>query len=922
MSFDPDLDADAIFKLTTQSVGLLTFDAERNLIGANDIAREVFRVPALDREMPFEEVVSPHDWTPTDELWAELAGGEIKTLSGRIIGPGGEVAFIGKMTLLGGDAPNAVLTLAPDASRDTALSEMRAKAGVMNETQLIAEFTPDGMLMNANALFLSHVKNELDSVVGEKHSAFIERERASSPEYIAMWEQLAGGAGSTQDARYFDSDRQPSWLRETFTPISSDDGDVYSVMLSAMDISSLKSAEAEADGLLAAMGGSMAVLEMDMQGVVLSANETFQRLSGYNLNEIVGKSHSIFCDRDQSRSPAYKGLWLKLSAGESESGDMSFIRKNGKPLWLRAEYAPLRDLMGKPRAVVQFGSDITETRAASLEAASRLSVIDRAQCVLELSTTGQVLTANTNFLRLTGYTLDEIVGRHHRMLCDDAYAASTVYLEFWEQLALGEEKEGEFRHLGKDGREVWLTATYTPLTGLDGKPSKIVKHAFDVTAKKRRIAEDQGRIKAIERDQAMVEFDLSGRVITANRNFLTIMGYPADEVEGKHHRFMCEPSMAQADAYQVFWERLAAGEIQRGEYKQIGANGKEVWLQGSYNPIIDMNGRPIKIVMYATDVTMIKINAAEVASKAAAVDRGLAVVEFDIDGNLITANENFQKAMGYSLREIFGHHHSMFCSVDYIKSDDYRDFWIRLGKGEFIASRYHRIGKYDRDVYLQAIYSPIRNVKGEVARFIKYAYDVTPHVRLEKRIAAKSTEMSGAVESLAASIDSITASSNIATDLSNQTQDNARQGYDALNKAISSIELIQKSSADIADSVRVVGEIAGQTNLLAFNAAIEAARAGEHGVGFSVVADEVRKLAERSSDAAREITKLIEETTGRVNQGNDRSQHAKLAFERIVGSVEKTGASIRAIADSAQAQQGVSSNVVSLIRDLTSTVRG
>jgi methyl-accepting chemotaxis protein len=230
--------------------------------------------------------------------------------------------------------------------------------------------------------------------------------------------------------------------------------------------------------------------------------------------------------------------------------------------------------------------------------------LDRVQAIIEFDLDGTVISANENFLRIFDYELDEVVGQHHRMFCDPEYAESDAYAEFWNKLGRGEFHAEEFKRLAKGGREIWLQASYNPVFDDDGKPLRVVKFATDVTASKLQLAEFEGMIRAINRAQAVIEFELDGTVITANENFLRIFGYSLDEVVGKHHRIFCDPGYAESPEYARFWQKLARGEYEADEFKRLSQDGAEIWLQASYNPIFDIEGRPLKVVKFASDITV------------------------------------------------------------------------------------------------------------------------------------------------------------------------------------------------------------------------------------------------------------------------------------------------------------------------------
>jgi methyl-accepting chemotaxis protein len=240
---------------------------------------------------------------------------------------------------------------------------------------------------------------------------------------------------------------------------------------------------------------------------------------------------------------------------------------------------------------------------SQFEIKAKLEAIDRAQAVIEFNLDGSIITANENFLRTVGYSLPEIQGKHHSMFVESAFRETAAYAEFWRRLKAGEYQAARYKRLGKGGREVWIEASYNPLLGRDGKPFKIVKFATDITTQMEEQAELKGQVEAIGKSQAVISFDLDGNILDANANFLAAVGYSLPEIRGKHHSMFVEPGMRTSPEYLEFWRRLKKGEFQAAQYKRIGKGGREIWIEASYNPILDASGRPYKVVKYATDVT-------------------------------------------------------------------------------------------------------------------------------------------------------------------------------------------------------------------------------------------------------------------------------------------------------------------------------
>jgi len=452
-----------------------------------------------------------------------------------------------------------------------------------------------------------------------------------------------------------------------------------------------------------------------------------------------------------------------------------------------------------------------------------------------------------------GYSLPEIRGRHHSVFVEPSERDSSAYRAFWERLRRGESQAEVFRRVAKDGREVWLQAAYNPVLDGNGKPVGIVKLATDISERVKRDADHAGQVAAIGRSQAVIEFDLDGMILTANANFLNAMGYALEEIRGRHHSLFVEPTERESAEYRAFWERLRRGEYLAAEYRRLGKGGREVWIQASYNPILDLDGRPFKVVKFATDVTAQKLRNADYAGQIDAIGKSQAVIEFDLDGTIRTANRNFLDAMGYSLDEVRGRHHSLFVEPSEREGAAYREFWERLGCGEYQAGQFRRLGKGGREVWIQASYNPILGLDGRPYKVVKYAADVTDQVlaRMRAEHVGKLMEtVAAGSEQLNASVQEIASSMAMSKDRTSDTFEKVM----AADRATQQLAAAAQAMGGILD---VINDITGQINLLALNATIESARAGEAGKGFAVVANEVKNLAGQAKGATEQISQEI-----------------------------------------------------------------
>ncbi|MER2263599.1 methyl-accepting chemotaxis protein [Methylobacterium oxalidis] len=446
------------------------------------------------------------------------------------------------------------------------------------------------------------------------------------------------------------------------------------------------------------------------------------------------------------------------------------------------------------------------------------------------------------------------------------------------------------------------------------------------------------KLAALDRAQAIIEFSLDGTVLTANENFLAVVGYSLAEIQGKHHSLFVEPAYKDSAEYRDFWAKLRQGEFQAGRYKRIAKGGREVWIRASYNPVLDRAGKPYKVVKFASDITRLIAEETERQGQIAAIHRSQAVIAFSLDGVVLEANENFLKAMGYALPEIVGQPHRKFVDADYASSPEYSAFWAKLRRGEYVAGQFKRIAKGGREVWIEASYNPVLDASGRPYKVVKFATDITAQVKLladlkrlieqnfseiDSAVLRSNQEASEATQAAGSTADNVqtmaAASEELAASVAEISQSMAKsraatdEAHGQVTGAAEFTQKLAQAATAMSGIVGLIQSIAGQINLLALNATIESARAGEAGRGFAVVAQEVKNLAGQAARATEQIA-------GEIDNVQAVSQQVVGALATIQASVERMRDHVVSAAAAVEEQSVVTRDMSGNMQDAASAV--
>lgn len=504
------------------------------------------------------------------------------------------------------------------------------------------------------------------------------------------------------------------------------------------------------------------VSETDLKGYITYVNDKHCEVSQYSREELVGSNQNIVRHPDMPKE-VFREMWATIGKGKIFRGKVKNRKKDGTPYYVDGIFTPVLGDNGKPVKYIGVRFDITDTTLENQRMKGIVDAIDTSFAFIEFDVNGNILDANENFLKAMNYRKDEILGKHHRTFVDSNYASSAEYLKFWDDLKQGKVQAGEFKRYGKDGKEIWLQAVYSPVKDEMGRILKFVKIATDVSVQvqlreeakqaaeelkaqeeeirqqmeemsatqeemARASAEMKGVITALDTSYLYAEFDLNGNMISGNENFLKVLEFNAEDARGKHHRSFLDASEANAASYNTFWTDLANGRVKNAQFKMLTKNGNDAWLQAVYSPVSDASGKVIKVIQIASDITAAKEEAdqlnREIEARMKSVDTACIVSEVDLKGYITYVNDKHCEVSQYSREELIGANQNIVRHPDMPK-EVFKEMWATIGKGKIFRGIVKNRRKDGTPYYVDGVFTPVLGKNGKPVKYIGIRFDIT-----------------------------------------------------------------------------------------------------------------------------------------------------------------------------------------------------